>query len=346
MFDKGVWPVLKELEDPELLRLVKKLPSTVLQSRASSSAKKYTGAFKRWKSWAEEHNLTVFPASEHCVALYLQHLGEKLKSKSAVEDAINALNWVHSLAGVQSPTHSPLVKATAEGLRRALARPVQKKTPMSVGILSEIVKDAESHPCLSNIRLAAVCLLAFSGFLRFDELIQLRPSDITITDEMMAVKIRRSKTDQLRQGDEVLIARTPNSTCPVAMLERYMRIADIDQHSELFLFRAITKTKHGEKLRSSGRITYCTLRELFRKKLVELGLPPDRFGLHSLRAGGATAAANAGVQDRLFKRHGRWRSEGVMWRTPLQNVCQFHSSWGCILLFIMPVGASMLVRFV
>ena len=31
--------------------------------------------------------------------------------------------------------------------------------------------------------------------------------------------------------------------------------------------------------------------------------------MHSLRAGGATAAANAGVPDRLLKRHGRWRSE-------------------------------------
>ena len=34
------------------------------------------------------------------------------------------------------------------------------------------------------------------------------------------------------------------------------------------------------------------------------------FGLHSLRSGGATAAAAAaGVSDRLFKKHGRWKSE-------------------------------------
>lgn len=311
VFGKGVWPMLKELADPELQRLARKLPISVLQSRASSSAKKYIGAFRRWKAWAEEHNLTVFPVNEHCVALYLQHLGEKLESKSAVEDAVNGLNWVHSLAGVQSPTHSPLVQATAEGLKRSFAKPVQKKTPMSVDILSDIVRNAEMQPSLSNIRLATACLLAFSGFLRCDELIQLRPCDITITDDMMAVKIQRSKTDQLRQGDEVLIARTPNSTCPVSMLERYMRVAGIDKHSELFLFRAIIKSRHGEKLRPSGRITYSTLRELFRKKLVELGHPPNQFGLHSLRAGGATAAANAGVQDRLFKRHGRWKSEGA-----------------------------------
>ena len=32
-------------------------------------------------------------------------------------------------------------------------------------------------------------------------------------------------------------------------------------------------------------------------------------GLHSLRAGGASAAANAAVNDRCWKRHGRWKSE-------------------------------------
>ena len=122
--------MLKELADPELLRLAKKLPSTVLQSRASSSCKKYIGAFRHWKAWAEEHKLMVFPVNEQCVALYLQYLGEKLESKSAVEEAVNALNWVHSLAGVQSPTHAPLVQTTAEGLRRSLARPVQRKIPM------------------------------------------------------------------------------------------------------------------------------------------------------------------------------------------------------------------------
>ena len=40
---------------------------------------------------------------------------------------------------------------------------------------------------------------------------------------------------------------------------------------------------------------------------------PDirKFGLHSLRRGGATAAANLGVNDRLFQKHGRWKSANV-----------------------------------
>ena len=35
------------------------------------------------------------------------------------------------------------------------------------------------------------------------------------------------------------------------------------------------------------------------------------IGIHTLRSGGATATANTGVPDRLFKRHGRWASESA-----------------------------------
>ena len=42
-------------------------------------------------------------------------------------------------------------------------------------------------------------------------------------------------------------------------------------------------------------------------------IAPDisAVGTHSLRSGGATAAANAGVPNRLFKLHGRWASESA-----------------------------------
>ena len=40
-----------------------------------------------------------------------------------------------------------------------------------------------------------------------------------------------------------------------------------------------------------------------------IGINKKFFGTHSLRAGGATAAANFGVPDRLFKQYGRWSSE-------------------------------------
>ena len=35
---------------------------------------------------------------------------------------------------------------------------------------------------------------------------------------------------------------------------------------------------------------------------------PSVYGTHSFQSGGASRAANSGVNDRVFQRHGRWKS--------------------------------------
>ena len=47
------------------------------------------------------------------------------------------------------------------------------------------------------------------------------------------------------------------------------------------------------------------------KKIAEAGLDPKPFSWHSFRSGGASAAADGGISDRMFKCHGRWRSENA-----------------------------------
>jgi len=70
-----------------------------------------------------------------------------------------------------------------------------------------------------------ICLLAFSGVFCYNEITQIRCSDLQFSSTDVRVRVQHSKTDQYRDGDEVLIARTGSSVCPVAMLERYMAIA-------------------------------------------------------------------------------------------------------------------------
>ena len=125
--------------------------------------------------------------------------------------------------------------------------------------------------------------------------------DIKIEGNTMKIYIVRSKTDQLRQGDEVVVARTNSATCPVAMLEKYMARTKTAWDDQRFLFRPIQKSRKGEALTNSGYFSYTCLRDLFKRKLIDLGYQPGEFGLHSLRVGGATAAANAGLPDSLFK---------------------------------------------
>ena len=243
MLSIGKWAQFKDLEDTDLKRLASHLPSTILQCKAPSTTKKYLGGFKRWKQWATDHRISVIPADPCKVALYLQHLGESKNSKAAVEEAVNCLSWAHTMAGLTSPATDPLVRATLEGLKRACTKPVQKKAPFSIEMLQAIVQDTKKNNSLANIRLATVCVLTFAGFLRYDELANIRPCDLELSPSFVTVKIPKSKTDQYRQGSEVVIARTGSVTCPVAMLEEYLRRGGIDLDSQLFLFRPIAGPK-------------------------------------------------------------------------------------------------------
>ena len=243
--------------------------------------------------------------------LYMQHVGSTTSSKSAVTEAVNGVSWVQQLAGYPPVSGAPIVGVTLDGLQRQLAKPKVRKEPVSGDMITALVESLGSNPTLSDLRLVAACLLAFSAFLRYDELSKLRCCDITFNASHMVIRISSSKTDQYRQGDSVVVARTGSSKCPVTMLERYYAMASISKESKLRLFRGIVSTKSGERLRSQGSLSYTRLRELFLQKLTSLGFDAKQFGLHSLRSGGATAAAQAGVPDRLFKRHGRWRSEAA-----------------------------------
>ena len=54
-------------------------------------------------------------------------------------------------------------------------------------------------------------------------------------------------------------------------------------------------------------MSYSRASELIKRELQKEELDPKLYGVHSLRAGGASAAL--GVPDRLFQRQGEWRSE-------------------------------------
>ena len=121
----GVWEVLKELQDPVLKSLAASLKITVLAGRAPTTTTKYMYAFLRWKHWAELQD--EIPASEVHVALYLQHLGDTTRSRSAVEEAVNSISWAHQLAGYPAMSESGFVRIVLDGLQRQLAKPKVRK---------------------------------------------------------------------------------------------------------------------------------------------------------------------------------------------------------------------------
>lgn len=97
------------------------------------------------------------------------------------------------------------------------------------------------------------------------------------------------------------------------MVLRYMSVAKMDTNSSgLLIKQLIFRKNSNDYVLGNKGISYSRCREIFLDALAALGYDPKLFGLHSLRSGGATAAANSlggTVSDRLLKLHGRWKSD-------------------------------------
>ena len=117
-----------------------------------------------------------------------------------------------------------------------------------------------------------------------------------------------SKPDVYREGRDVLISKPNSNTCPINMLLRYLSSAGIKHDSTDSIFRPISfcKSSGTYKLR---KVKLSHTGETMLSALEILRLDKKQIRINSLRSAGATAAATAGVDDRLFMKHGRWKTD-------------------------------------
>ena len=73
-----------------------------------------------------------------------------------------------------------------------------------------------------------------------------------------------------------------------------------------YLFRKVVNTSSCFRSRDQ-KLSYSRALELLRKVLQLIHLD-EKYGLHSMRSGGASLAAALGIPDRLIMRQGSWRS--------------------------------------
>ena len=82
----------------------------------------------------------------------------------------------------EDPTEHSLLKQVVDGAKRILAKPTSKKDPVTPSILRmHVDKFGRDDAPLSDVRTLAICLFSFAGFLRFDEIANLKESDVSVS---------------------------------------------------------------------------------------------------------------------------------------------------------------------
>ena len=288
----------------------------VAASRQSNTIRAYIGSYHRFELWASDiEELSVFPSNELALTIYILSLIQSGKSISTIQQFIFAASWLHSTGGYDNPTKGAMIRTVLEGAKRSLTKPPSRKEPITSKMLYKIQNSLMSNQhgmSLKDKRTLTFMVITYAGIFRSEESLKIRRCDVAFHASYLAIFVEKSKTDVYRNGNTILIARTGTSLDPVNMLYQYFQAAGIEDKSKEYIFRRVSKATKAlpMRLRSTDKhISYTTMKEDILREIAIIGLDPARYGTHSLRAGGATAAANNGTSDRMLKVHGRWKTD-------------------------------------
>ena len=161
------------------------------------------------------------PSDELSVSLYLAFLLQQSFPYSTPESACYGINWAHNLHGFLSPCDSKLVWNVLEAVKWEIAKPVVKKEPITPEMISSICyKFPGRNANLSDLRLAAICVTAYSAFLCYNELASLRCCDLSFCDTFVKIYVFKSKTDVYRDCAHVLLAKS-DLACVASVSARF-----------------------------------------------------------------------------------------------------------------------------
>ena len=248
----------------------------------SSNARKYI----RFCGWLNSDPFA--PATERvlsmCAILYCLEC-----SANGLASWVSAVAAFHtSLGHGELPRHT-LFHAVKAGLHNVYAQ-VDLRAPATALDMSDLDKLRKSMDFsrLVDVRFWCATILGFQGLFRASEILRVRWEDIAIGTSVFCVTIAFSKQDA--HPVPVTMIATGDDFCPVRMFS--------------LLRRLVAAAGGGNPFTA----TYASFLGSIKLRCVLAGVTKKGIKTHSLRRGGTTALALAGVTEAMIQAHGRWSS--------------------------------------
>lgn len=301
------------------------------ETRAPSTLEKHRRQWIKFTDWLTSIDATIVPTSvpPSYVAMWLMKVSLESHTDnigpSRVLSASAAIACFHWFYGQPSPTQHPLCDLVRELSRRKLQGKQLERDPIEAADMRALI-DMFAAPTanLRDLMHVTVFALMYSAFLRFDDASQIcvHHEMLVFNEDHVQVFLPKSKTDQYMDGAWVVVAKTKGKYCAVALLQRLLqeggyKLVPAQETEDVGpLLRALAPGSHRLKQVTAPltnpipALAYTTLLKHCKEMCAAAGVKKT-IGLHSFRIGGATAAAATGVPDRIFKRHGRWKTESA-----------------------------------
>jgi integrase len=286
------------------------------QSLAASTQAQYLIDRQDFEAWGG-----LLPANPEAIASYVAQRAETLAVATLVR-RLAALSKLHDAYGFANPVRTELVKATMRGIKRSKgvaqreAAPLMKEDLFSIlGKLGDKSKD---------LRDKALLLIGFAAALRRSEIVGLNVQDVQFVRQGIVINIKHSKTDQEAAGRQIGIPFGRSRWCAVKAVEEWLAHA---ANTEGPIFRLINRHGHIFPQPMKPEAVFIVVRE----RVTSIGLNPNLYSGHSLRAGLASSAAEAGVASWAIRRTTGHRSDQMLNRYIRLGDLFQHNAAGAVL---------------
>lgn len=198
VFSSPLWSELNQVQDPRLRQLVDKLPEVFFGSRVDNTTLTNLNGFKSWRSWLS------------CIySLFFKIPLPVVRFKRPCTATVRRMRF------------------QVESLNRwRLSHGESKMLPVRTqDILLKFFPSLDAFSV--DARFMALSLLAFAGFLRFDELSNLKLEDIVSHAAYFELFIESSQADQCHVGAVVPMVKTGTDLRPWANLLKYLSQAKV-----------------------------------------------------------------------------------------------------------------------
>lgn len=306
-------------------------------SKAGSTVKAYRSDAVLFEAWCAGYGFLSLPASPEAVAGFLSHEAEAGRASSTIGRRLAAIRYVHRLARLPDPTNHEDVHAVMKGIRRRPGLVVNQKAAATVDVLTAMLMHVPAT--LAGKRDKALLALGFAGAFRRSELVALDVADLREHADGLRVTVRRSKTDQEGRGFEKAIPHG-RFIKPVALVLDWLDAAGITEGP---LFRPVSRSGRVRGLAKAAnlharakaaqvghpRLTTRAVADIMKFYVAAAGLDASTFGVHSLRAGYITTAAERGADlARIMDQSGHCDPRTVVGYIRRANAFKDHSGSG------------------
>lgn len=142
----------------------------IKKSVSYNTSKKHQFYFKKFEDWCNINEVPSLPSKACVIAVFLSGKIQGGVSESVLLAYFHSIKWFHDVHCSYNPCDEKLIHMLIQGGRRMLAKPVQKKEPITVEILKNIHNsfglDKNKHD-LKSVRLFCMLIVGYGGFLKF-----------------------------------------------------------------------------------------------------------------------------------------------------------------------------------